>query len=217
MESFENGVFNPDYWSNSSQHPWRITDTYVYDGNYSAKSDTITHDESSQLIFAYTSIDGGTFSFYSMVSSENNYDFLIFYIDGVEQDRWSGEQWWKEHSYEITPGYHSFTWLYLKDYSVNGGLDAAWIDYISLPPHLDKTDEQAHLPLTLHPNPTSDQISIDLEQKDDFEIQVFDANGKLVCKERNNKLVSLKNKPSGMYHIVVEQNGRRWSQKIIKM
>ena len=217
MESFENGVFNPDYWSNSSQHPWRITDTYVYDGNYSAKSDTITHDESSQLIFAYTSIDGGTFSFYSMVSSENNYDFLIFYIDGVEQDRWSGEQWWKEHSYEITPGYHSFTWLYLKDYSVNGGLDAAWIDYISLPPHLDKTDEQANLPLTLHPNPTSDQISIDLEQEGDFEIQVFDANGKLVCTERNAKLISLKNKPSGMYHIVVEQNGRHWSQKIIKM
>ena len=217
MESFENGVLNPDYWTNSSQHPWVITDTYVYDGNYSAKSGTITHDEMSQLIFAYTFIDGGTFSFYSMVSSETNYDFLIFYIDGVEQDRWSGEQWWEEHSYEITAGYHSFTWLYLKDYSVDGGLDAAWIDYIALPPHLDETAEQADLPLTLHPNPTTDQISIDWEQEGDFEIQVFDANGTLILTERNTKEVSLKGRPSGMYHIVVEQNGQRWSRKIIKL
>lgn len=217
MESFEIGEFNPDYWTTSTEHPWVITDTYVYDGNYCAKSGIITHDESSQLDLSHTSIDGGIFSFYAMVSSENGYDFLVFYIDDLEQDRWSGEQGWQEHSYEITPGYHTFTWLYTKDYSVDGGLDDARIDYIMLPPHLDKTDEQADLPLTLHPNPTSDQITIDMEREGDFEIQVFDANGKRVITERNAKVVSLKGRPSGMYHIVVEQNGQRWSQKIIKL
>ena len=216
-ESFENGVFNPNYWINDSIHPWVITDTYTYDGNYCAKSGTITHDESSELTFNYTSIDDGTFSFFSMVSSETNCDILVFSIDGEEQERWSGDHWWQEHSYEIMSGYHSFTWQYLKDNSLNYGLDGAWVDYISLPPHLDKTEEQADLQLTLHPNPTSDQISIELEQDDDFEIQVFDANGKLVVRERNVKVVSLKEMPSGMYHIIVEQNGQRWSRKIIKM
>ena len=218
LEDFETGELNPEHWSNSSIHPWVITDTYVYEGSYCAKSGTITHDESSQLNFNYKSLDGGTFSFYAMVSSESNYDFLIFYIDGEEQGRWSGEYWWKECSFEITPGsFHTFTWLYTKDYSVDGGLDGAWIDYIMLPPHLDKTDEQADLPLTLHPNPTSDQITIDMEREGDFEIQVFDANGKRILTERNAKVVSLKGRPSGMYHIVVEQNGQRWSQKIIKL
>ena len=106
---------------------------------------------------------------------------------------------------------------YLKDYSVNSGSDCAWIDYIVVPPYLDGTDEHTGLPLNIHPNPTTDQVTLDLEQMDDFAVQVYDANGRLVFAKRNAAVVSFKDCPAGMYHIVVEQNGQRWSCKLIKM
>ena len=217
-ESFEAGVFNTEYWTNDPVHPWQITSEGAYDGHFCAQSDTtITHDESSELLFTYTSNEEGYFSFYYKVSSENNYDWLRFYIDEEEMDHWSGTIEWYEHTYNIRPGRHEYKWIYAKDYSVSTGADCSWIDYISLPPLLDKTSEQAERPLTLYPNPTTDQVSIGLELEGDFELQVFDANGQCVLSERNLNTISFKDRPAGLYHIVVQQNGQRWSRRIIKM
>jgi hypothetical protein len=217
LESFETGVFDTGYWTNDPVHPWIIESSYHYDGNYCAKSSPIDHDQISQLTLSYYSTDAGEITFFRKVSSEANYDFLVFYIDGVEQDRWSGDLGWNAKTFETTAGQHSYTWAYIKDYSVNGGTDAAWIDYIMLPPHLDETEEQAVLPLTLHPNPTSDQVTVGLEREGDFILKVFDANGKLIVVQRNDAVVSFKGRPSGLYHIVVEQSGRLWSRKVVKM
>ncbi|MBO7617725.1 MAG: T9SS type A sorting domain-containing protein [Bacteroidales bacterium] len=216
-ESFENGMFDPIYWTNDPLHPWTIYTLDAYDGVYCANSGAIDHDESSELTLSFNSTESGEISFYRKVSSEANYDFLVFYIDGEEQDRWSGEVWWAKRSYPTLPGQHQYTWTYLKDYSVDSGSDCAWIDYIVVPPYLDGTDEQTGLPLNIHPNPTTDQVTLDLEQMDDFAVQVYDANGRLVFAKRNAAVVSFKDRPAGMYHIVVEQNGQRWSCKLIKM
>lgn len=216
-ESFENGYFEPGFWTNDPDHPWTIDNTIAYHGDYSAKSGTITHEETTLLSFTYTSDDIGYFSFYTKVSTENNWDWLSFFIDGIEEGSWSGEHTWAEHSFRVLPGRHTYTWRYTKDNSVNGGMDAVWIDYLMLPYHLDETAEQADLPLDIHPNPTTNQVTLDLEQEGDFTVQVYDANGRLVLSEQNSKVVSFKNRPAGMYHIVVEQNGVRRSRKIIKM
>ena len=56
-----------------------------------------------------------------------------------------------------------------------------------------------------------------MKQEGDFSISVFDTNGKLVLRERNTTVVSFKDRPAGLYHIVVEQNGQRWSGRIVKM
>lgn len=218
VESFESGIFNTGYWTNDPEHPWQIINEGAIDGEYCAQSDTtITHNESSQLTFTYTSNEEGAISFYSKVSSEYNYDFLIFSIDDEEMIRWSGSAAWYEHSYNVSPGRHEFHWTYLKDYSVSSGDDCAWIDYITLPPYLDKTSEQTENPLTLHPNPTTDQITIEIEQGERFTVQVFDEKGRLVISEQNTRVISLKGKPAGVYNIVVTQDGQRWSRKIIKM
>lgn len=218
MDSFEYGIFEPDYWTNDAVHPWQIvTLINAPNGEQCAKSATIDHDESSQLALNFTSTESGSIHFYSRVSSENNYDFLIFYIDDEEKERWSGDHWWQQHSYETLPGQHTYKWEYVKDYSVNGGADAAWIDYITLPPYLDETSEMAEMPLTLHPNPTTDQIHIVLEQEGDFKILVFDTQGKLIFSEQNTIVISLKGLPTGIYQIIVVQNGQRWSRKIIKI
>ena len=142
---------------------------------------------------------------------------MIFYIDDEEIHSWSGNVEWYEHSYPVTPGRHEYSWVYAKDYSVSSGSDCAWIDYITLPPNLDETKEQADLPLTLHPNPTTDQVTLGLEQGGNFTVQVYDANGRIIITERNSTVVSFKDFPAGLYHIVVEQNGQRWSRRIVKM
>jgi hypothetical protein len=216
-ESFEHGVFVPAYWTNDTQHPWTINTSNPYDGTYCAKSGEIDHNESSQLILTFTSTESENIRFFKRVSSEANYDFLVFYIDNEEQDRWSGELWWSENSYPISPGRHTYKWEYAKDHSVDSGSDCACIDYITLPPYLDKTVEQNVLPLTLHPNPTTDQITVSLEQEGDFNILVFDIEGKLIFSERNTQVISMKGHPAGIYQIIVEQNGLRWSRKIIKI
>ena len=169
------------------------------------------------MSFTYTSDDIGYFSFYTKVSTENSWDWLSFFIDGIEEGSWSGEHTWAEHSFRVLPGRHTYTWRYTKDNSVNGGMDAVWIDYLMLPYHLDETAEQADLPLDIHPNPTTNQVTLGLEQEGDFTVQVYDANGRLVLTEHNSKVVSFKNRPAGIYNIVVEQNGLRRSRKIIKM
>ena len=218
MDSFENGVFEPGYWTNDPDHPWSIvSSTHAYDGSYCALSADIDHNETSQLTLSFNSTETGNFSFYSRVSSETNYDFLIFYIDDVEQESWSGELWWAHHTYSISPGPHSYKWVYAKDHSVDSGSDCAWIDYITLPPCLDKLTERNEHTLTLHPNPTTDQIALNLEQEGDFIVQVFDANGRLIMTEYNQCVLSFKTLKTGLYHIIVEQNGQRWSRKIIKM
>ena len=217
MDSFETGTFDPGYWTNDPIHPWTIVSSHVYDGAYCARSANIDHNETSQLTLTFTSTRPGDISFFRSISSEANYDFLFFYIDGVEQESWSGDSWWKEFSYETTPGRHIYKWAYTKDHSVNSGSDCAWIDYITMPPYLDETAETAEMPLTLHPNPTTDQITLGLEQEGDFDVNVYDANGKLVITQRNTRIVSFRGREAGMYLIVVEQNGQRWSGRIVKM
>ena len=217
LEDFESNAFDPNYWINDPQHPWSIVTNNPYEGMYCAKSGNIDHSESSQLTLNFRSSESSYISFFRRISSEANYDFLTFYIDGEEMGKWSGDYWWSEFTYPTTAGLHNYIWIYSKDHSVNSGSDCAWIDYITLPSHLDETAEHTDLPLTLHPNPTTDQVTIGFDQEGDFSVSVFDANGNLVFMERNNAVISFKNRPAGMYHIVVEQNGQRWSRKIIKM
>jgi hypothetical protein len=73
------------------------------------------------------------------------------------------------------------------------------------------------MPLTVHPNPTTDQIYVELEKEGNFCINVFDSKGNLILTERNESHVSFRDCQAGMYLIVVEQNGQHWSRKILKM
>ena len=217
-EGFESGEFAPSYWTNDPNHPWQIVDVGAIEGSYCAQSDTtITHDESSQLTLTYTSNVESTISFNCKVSSEANYDFLTFYIDDEEIYHWAGSYAWYEYTYPVAPGRHEYKWIYAKDYSVSSGDDCAWLDYITFPLYLDQTCEQNTLPLTLHPNPTTDQISIDIEQEGAFVVQVYDEGGRLVLSEKDTRIISMKGKPAGLYHVVVTQGGQRWSRSIVKM
>jgi len=98
---------------------------YYYD-NDAAQSADISHNQNSYM---YTTITGPkTVKFYSKVSSERYYDWLIFLVDGAESFRASSEVNWFQRTYTIPGGSHTLKWKYSKDGSVDGYSDTAWVD-----------------------------------------------------------------------------------------
>ena len=129
LEDFETGDFSQFPWETN----WEISGD-AYEGSYSVKSTNNSDNTTSELSVQLEVTSNGTISFFRKVSSEANYDYLYFYIDGSLQDQWAGEVPWGEVSYPVTYGTHTFTWEYYKDQSVSNGSDCAWVDYIIFPP-----------------------------------------------------------------------------------
>jgi hypothetical protein len=105
--------------------------TFTY-GSSSVRSGYMTDNQSSYM---QTVVSGtGTISFYWKVSSESNYDWLSFYIDGTRQDRISGTSTtaWAMKTYSASnTGTHTLKWEYSKDVSSSNGSDAGWVDRIT--------------------------------------------------------------------------------------
>jgi len=100
-------------------------------GVYSARSGDISDSDSTNLEFTGV-LSNGTVSFAYNVSSEANFDFLTFSIDGVQLAQWSGSQS-GNFSTPVSLGQHTLKWTYVKDFSVSVGSDAAWIDDVIVP------------------------------------------------------------------------------------
>lgn len=130
-EDFETGNFIAHPWQQSGNAAWVIVSDTVYEGLHAAKSGTITDSQQSTLEITLDT-QFQNISFYRKVSSEGNYDYLRFYVDGTEKANWSGTQDWAQQTYVITPGQHTFKWSYTKDGSVSSGSDCVWIDNILL-------------------------------------------------------------------------------------
>ncbi len=131
--SFETGVFEPQ-WTFGGSAPWYITNVGAYDGLYSSRSGVIGDNSNSDMSITLTLSSGGDVSFFRKVSSEAGYDYLKFYIDGVQQGSWAGTVAWSEVAYPVTSGTHTFKWSYVKDANTIGGSDCAWVDFIKFPP-----------------------------------------------------------------------------------
>ena len=119
-------------WSSSGDATWSSQTNITHDGVDAARSGTITNNQSSSLV---TTISGpGALSFWWKVSSETNFDFLSFYLDGFEQPsapRISGEVNWQQRIVSIPAGAHTLTWIYSKDGSLSAGTDSSWLDQVA--------------------------------------------------------------------------------------
>ena len=134
IEDWETGNFSKFPWLFGGNSNWTVVNTGQYEGTYTAKSGAINHSQSSELMVTLLVTANDNISFYRKVSSESGYDYLRFYIDGVQKEQWSGEVAWSNVTYAVTPGLHTFKWTYSKDVSVVAGSDCAWVDYIIFPP-----------------------------------------------------------------------------------
>ncbi|MEA3443726.1 MAG: T9SS type A sorting domain-containing protein, partial [Bacteroidota bacterium] len=124
-------------WQYGNSLLWFVTDTTSWEGSNSLQSGAITHNQDSWFSIDGIVLTAGNISFYRKVSCEDdqndNYDYLAFYIDNTEMERWDGEVDWSKLEYPVSAGMHTFKWNYHKDLSVDDGSDCAWVDLIELP------------------------------------------------------------------------------------
>ncbi len=112
---------------------WFGQTTTSYYGGSAAQSGDISH---SDVSWMETIVSGrGTLTFYWKVSSEEEFDFLEFYIDGWLEDRISHFVDWEKKTYTIDlPGLHILEWRYIKDGSFDVGSDCGWVDKVEWMP-----------------------------------------------------------------------------------
>ncbi len=84
----------------------------------------------NQMTSLQTTLTGpGTLSFWWRVSSEEDWDYLWFYVDGVSAvTEISGETAWAQRSVSIPAGTHVAQWKYTKDTMYSSGSDTGWVD-----------------------------------------------------------------------------------------
>lgn len=103
------------------------------DASGTARSAAIGNSQTSSI---QTTVTGpGTLTYYWAVSSEANFDFLNFYINGVRQaGRISGSVGFQQQSWTIPAGTHVLKWSYTKDSSTAVGADAGYLDTVIFTP-----------------------------------------------------------------------------------
>ena len=119
---------------------WYSQSVYVNQGRYALRSGSIGDGRTSsvQLFLDSGQVSNmGGLSFFWKVSSEANYDKLECLIDGTVVATISGEHDWEKVSLKnclsgLGPGPYTITWRYTKDSSSSSGLDAGFIDGITI-------------------------------------------------------------------------------------
>lgn len=134
LEDWETGDLSKFPWETGGGAGWTVVNESPWEGTYCAKSGAIGDNQASSLAILMNVTASGNITFYRKVSSETNYDYLRFYIDGAQQGSWSGTMGWAQVSYPVTAGVHIFEWKYTKDANTSTGSDCGWVDYIVFPP-----------------------------------------------------------------------------------
>lgn len=121
-----------EVWGTAGDINWVGTMAVSHDGQDAAVAGGLLDDQSASLL---DTVNGpGTVGFWWRVSSELNYDFLSFAVDGVTNDAISGETDWTYITRTVGAGPHDLRWTYAKDFSNSNGSDAAWVDQFSFTP-----------------------------------------------------------------------------------
>ena len=120
-------------WATGGGARWEGQSGVSVYGGSAAKSGSIPNLQNSYL---QTAVAGpGELAFYWKVSSEADFDYLSFYIDGALKTRISGSgNWAQVISSGLPAGMHTIKWEYAKDDYVAVGLDAGWLDKVEWRP-----------------------------------------------------------------------------------
>ena len=125
----------------SGDAEWIVEEATGRNNGSCARSGAIGDNQTTTLS---TTIDGaGTFSFWWKVDCEDdpdydNWDYLMFEVDGAEIARIDGNSGLKQVSVTIkSSGTHTISWTFAKDYmddDMTGIEDCAWVDQLSWTP-----------------------------------------------------------------------------------
>ncbi|PID30366.1 MAG: hypothetical protein CR982_01210 [Candidatus Cloacimonadota bacterium] len=229
MEDFESGDFSTYSWELSGTEQWFIDSEEQSQGLYSARSGSITDNQETSMSVTLENLEAGTITFDYKVSSEANYDKLYFHIDGEEYSSWSGNIDWSSASFDVSEGTHTFKWSYVKDSSVSGNSDCAWIDNIVFPlPETGISDELTPDRVSLsqnYPNPfnPTTQISFSIPTASNINLSIFNGNGQLVKTLLDTQMArgvhsvefDAKDLNSGLYFYRLTTNSETITKKMI--
>ena len=111
--------------------PFRQTTT-THDGVDAIQTATVGHEEYSGIEFT---VNGpAKIEFQWKVSSEKNYDYIVFAVDGYLRAYASGEVDWTKVTDYVGDGPHNVDIYYIKDQEVVKGQDAGWVDEMVITP-----------------------------------------------------------------------------------
>ncbi len=222
FETFESGDFTASAWELDAATPWIIDSTSANSGTFSARSASISHSASSVLSIRMNTMLRDSVSFYYKVSSENNYDFFRFYIDGTAKLSASGTSNtdWQYKKFTLNAGEHILKWEYSKDYSNSSGEDCARIDDIRLPHSascVGLENETALLDINLYPNPAKDYVVLS-NLSGESHISIIDVNGRMRYYQNtssNQVEINLSGLEAGVYNLKVVKDNVVLSKKLV--
>lgn len=222
IETFESGDFSFADWEMDSSFPWIVDSTAANNGTFSARSAIIDHNGTTTLTINVNTMLRDSVSFYYKVSSENNYDFFRFYIDGTQKIKESGttNSEWQYKKYTLTAGEHILKWEYSKDQSQSSGEDCVRIDDVRLPHKascVGLENQTALTDINIYPNPAKDYIVIN-NLKGENQITIIDLNGRMRYYQNssfNQVEINLEGLESGIYNLNIINGNNISTKKLI--
>ncbi|HOW24316.1 MAG TPA: C25 family cysteine peptidase [Bacteroidales bacterium] len=230
-EDFETGDYSRHSWQFGGNSPWLISQENPFEGMYCSRSGEIDDTQTTQMMITAEVLTDDSISFHFRVSSEADYDFLLFYIDDVSVGQWSGQWDWSYTSYPVTAGLHTFKWIYKKDSWLSSGGDCAWIDNISFPPisvPVSVNENPVPGDLSVYPNPFTDRLSIEYtcRQASSSRMMLLNSMGQSVMEKNLSPAVFTDNATlnldvaalePGVYYLRIVTETGSWIRKIMKI
>lgn len=135
---FEDGVV-PAPLVTGGGAPWTASLAAAVSGGWSARAGQIGNGAASDLSLtrSLSGVFGSAVTFFVHVQADAG-DALVFLVDNVEVERWTGATPWIAYSYPspfgppLAAGVHTFTWRYQKDATGAAFADTAFLDDIRL-------------------------------------------------------------------------------------
>jgi hypothetical protein len=119
-------------WTTGGDALWVAQSATAHDGEGAAQSGPVLDEQESWL---ETKVTGpGRLAFWWKVSSEADYDFLEFSLDGNRISSMSGASDWEALNFVVAEGVHTLRWRYSKDDESAGGADCGWLDEVTFTP-----------------------------------------------------------------------------------
>jgi hypothetical protein len=218
-------------WENGGNKNWFATTSMPFQATTCYQSGDINDSETSEMFFSWTVAQTDSIIFYRKVDCELDWDYLIFYVDGIETASWTGTDGWLRCGAVVSPGLHEFRWAYKKDNYFSTGADAAWVDYIVLPANAILSGVEAENELknafSIFPNPAQSSLKVEYElfTNEEVTIELYDAAGQLLSSPKPSvkgkgvytEELDLRGFSAGVYVVKLRVGDKMSAKKVILM
>ncbi|MCX4242202.1 hypothetical protein [Paraliomyxa miuraensis] len=132
LQNFEASLNIPIEFDVDAVAPWVVVEAMPIAGARSARSGALPVGGTTNLTLQAAFAAAGTVSFDHRESTAAGFDFLYFYVDGIQMGSWSGINAAANYMGPVAAGNHTFQWRFFREGFINGGTDQVWVDNITL-------------------------------------------------------------------------------------